>query len=1035
MSHFLISLMHRHGAFLLCLFFFAAFALVAFAILVMLPVDRVDPIPAGITSDQDLVQGDADSARPDYPNEADAFRQLSLQDENGQIPPNALIQAVEHVKQMQAAQQANRPEVAGLFPSLWEALGPGNIGGRVRAILIHPTNPNVMWVGSVSGGVFKTSNGGASWRPTGFIGNLAVTSLVMSPLNSNIIWAATGENFNNGDQIQGEGVFKSVDGGATWTQLPSTANADWYWVNRLAISPDGSTLLAATSSGIQRSTAYDHWTLVRSADFTDVKFHPALTQYAVAGSKTTAYYSVDNGQTWEQSSGLPVGGRVELAYARSAPNTVYASVNMSNNAVGGGEIWKSTNGGQSYSKMTTLHYNYLGNQGLYANTIWVDPTHENILVVGGLDLWRSNDGGVTLTRISDWRLASQRKSAHADHHTIVQSPIFNGTSNKTVFFGNDGGVYKTDNIYTVSAGAPPNGWQSMNNKLGITQFFGAAGNATSGVIVGGTQDNGTQSYSGGTETWQETALDGRPWSGDGGFSASDPTDPDTFYGEYPYLRIHRSTDGGKASHSIYSGLTDAGDPPPVGTGCTLFIAPLILDPNNPNTMYAGGCWLWKSVNVKDSIPTWYPVLSGLSGRISAIAVGNGDPDELWVGTETGAVYHTYNATANSPQWYRDDNTGGLPNRYVTRITINRNVTHDVYVTFGGFDPDNVWHYSLVWQSVNGSGTSALPPAPVRSLVVHPNHQDWLYVGTQVGVFGSEDGGAHWSPLQYQEGPVNVSVDELFWMNHGLVAATHGRGLYRIDLGAQLYSLWTADTNWNRKSTFAPGEPIRYAIAVNNLIGDNLNVGLKFDAYSPDGQLAYTGQRSQSVSPGIFSYGEDAFVPDNAGGTYTFIGSVTYEGHQQRLAITYTVASQTGPLNDNFAAASSLSVPGTASDNTTGATREVGELAPCGSIGSTVWYRVVPDRSGILTANTANSAFDTVLALYTGSSLSGLTNVACNDDGANNTQGDGTSYLTVTVVGGRTYYLQLGGYNGDSGAAQLNVDFAALKRVFLPLIRR
>ena len=165
-----------------------------------------------------------------YANRGCGFADLQLEDENGYIPPDGLKKAKEHIEKMKKAQETLRGkqngliQEAGVFPESWSWLGPGNIGGRIRSILIHPTNANKMWVGSVSGGIWQTTDGGSSWSPVNdFMANLAVSTMVMHPTNPNIMYAGTGEGFGNGDAITGDGVFRSTDGGATWNQLPSTS--------------------------------------------------------------------------------------------------------------------------------------------------------------------------------------------------------------------------------------------------------------------------------------------------------------------------------------------------------------------------------------------------------------------------------------------------------------------------------------------------------------------------------------------------------------------------------------------------------------------------------------------------------------------------------------------------------------------------------------------------------------------------------------------------------------------------------------------
>ena len=708
-----------------------------------------------------------DHPKPDNPGEAIAFRLSQLKNEKGVIPSNALKKADLQIELMRSTQSLSGANVTA--PD-WEWVGPGNIGGRVRSIVINPDNPDIMFAGSVSGGIWRSDNAGISWSPVDdFMASLAVSTLVIDPGNPDTLYAGTGEGFFNADGIRGAGIFKSTDGGITWLQLSATNNSDFTYVNRLSISPvDSNIILAATrNSGIWRSTdAGVSWSQVLSFfGAADVDFQPGSGAYAIAsGYYGGTYFSSDSGITWNTAGNMPSRSwveRVEVAYSPSNPNIAYASVNTN-----GGLIYRSTNGGASYTLVNAGNSNQLGNQGWYGNALWVDPTNENIIIVGGLDLWRSTNAGSSLTKISQWWSAPA--SAHADHHFVVAHPGFNGSTNKTVYFGNDGGVYRTDNVYTVIG---TNGWQELNNNLGITQFYGAAGNATSGVIIGGTQDNGTLQYTGGTETWDAM------FGGDGGWCAADPDDPNYFYGEYVYLRIHRSTNGGTSSNYIYSGLADAEN------DRANFIAPFILDPNDSNTLLAGGQSLWRSNNVKAATPFWSDIKSPNSGssNISAITVAKGNSDVIWVGHNNGDIYKTTNGTAASPTWNQVNS--GLPHRTVMRIAVDKNDHNNVYATFSGFSSDNIWRSTdggSTWGAANGLGGTQLPSAPIRSVVFHPNNSNWLYVGTEVGIFTSEDSGDNW--FLSNNGPANVSVDDLFWLNDDtLVAATHGRGLYKATI--------------------------------------------------------------------------------------------------------------------------------------------------------------------------------------------------------------------------------------------------------------
>jgi hypothetical protein len=424
------------------------------------------------------------------------------------------------------------------------------------------------------------------------------------------------------------------------------------------------------------------------------------------------------------------------------------------------------------------------------------------VIVGGIDLWRSTDGGNKLVPISTWW---EPKSVHADQHCIVSSPKYNGTTNRTVFIGNDGGVFTTDNIVTAGndvGDAKIHGWRELVNTYGVTQFYAGAGNATSGRIIGGAQDNGTLLFTpeGGTDGWTEM------FGGDGGWCAADQTDPNVFYGEYVNLNIHRSTDGGQSADFIsgqfFNVQTRSWDWKPIPfripdafSGRALFIAPFVLDPNEPNRILGGGVALWrtndaKALNTTSTGPAWASIKAGVghqidptrpSSRISALAIAKGKSDQIWVGHEDGQLFRTTNGTAQAPIWQKVDRVGVQPlnvGRYCTGITIDPKDSKIVYVTFGGYTRGNVWRTTdsgATWSNIGG----ALPEAPIRALAVHPRKTSFLYLGSEVGVFASEDGGGTWSPTN--EGPTNCSVDDLFWMGQTLVCVTHGRGMFKIDL--------------------------------------------------------------------------------------------------------------------------------------------------------------------------------------------------------------------------------------------------------------
>ncbi len=756
---------------------------------------------------------------PDLPRNRASFNLLRQRNEQGIIPHGSRSRAIFGLNALRqnlpAAKVAGvpvgptvaprnlNPLVGGISPQGWVGLGPGNVGGRTRSLVIHPTTPATLWAGSVAGGVWRSDDGGQNFHPVDdFMVNLAVSCLAMDPTNPQVIYAGTGEGFFNLDGLRGAGIFHTTDG-TTWSQIQATNTPAFQWVNRLAVSPDGQVLLAATHSdsgagGIYLSSdaARASWTQVLNQPVGDVKFHPTDKSKAVAGGLLNgqAYHSEDGGRTWKPAvqpgSG---GGRIEVAYARKDPTVVYVSAN-----VNGGELWRSTDGGKTYSRRNS-GTNYLGNQGWYDNVVWAgDPTNANLVLVGGIDLWKSVDGGTTLKDISTW-WAPSGTSAHADQHAIVAHPQFDGVQNRTMFFGNDGGVFTTKDLYTLGNNPQPprvNGWAALNKTYVVTQFYGAAGNPNTGVIVAGAQDNGTVRFtpSGGAYQWSTM------FGGDGGFCCADLRNPDTFYGEYVNLNITRSLDGGNSAGYISGQYFDGSwkwknvpyqipdakataDNP--ANPHTNFIAPFVLDPNESNRILAGGLSLWRTndartANTNTTGPKWASIKASTGSLISAIAIAPGKSDVIWVGHNNGDVYYTSNGTAANPTWVKCDQNGPtkLPRRYCTRIVIDSNQPARVFVTFGGYSSDNVWLTTNTGATWTDIGTS-LPAAPIYSLAIHPLRPNNLYLGTGVGLFASEDGGKGWAPTN--EGPTNCAVDDMFWMKTSLYVATHGRGLFKIDL--------------------------------------------------------------------------------------------------------------------------------------------------------------------------------------------------------------------------------------------------------------
>ena len=351
------------------------------------------------------------------------------------------------------------------------------------------------------------------------------------------------------------------------------------------------------------------------------------------------------------------------------------------------------------------------------------------------------------------------KDPHPDVLFIINEPRYNGYTNRRVYVCTDGGIWNAKDIYNTSINKD---WERRDLTYVTTQFYSIAGDGPTGRIVGGTQDNGTLCLN--TCSNYNAIL---TFGGDGGVCEIDYTNPKYLYGEYILLKIHRATNGGLNAFYICNNLPDSGKK-------ANFIAPFVLEPNDPNVMYAGGNSLWISRNIKTSNPnnvTWQRIMPGANKNICALAVAKKNRNVIWVARNDGTIYMTKNGQSPNPTWIViDDNfsRNPLPNRYVPDILIDKFDPNTVYIAFGGYCRDNLYKTTdagRTWTDVSGNGPTGLPDAPIFSIEQHPYMRNWLYVSTTVGIFATENGGNVRSTTN--DGPANVSVNEVRFMNHSL----------------------------------------------------------------------------------------------------------------------------------------------------------------------------------------------------------------------------------------------------------------------------
>lgn len=735
------------------------------------------------------------------------------------------------------------PSLSAGLGGTWSAMGPGNIGGRTRAILIHPTTPSTMWASGTAGGVWKTTDGGTTWTPKAdLLVNIAVNSMMLDPRNPNILYAGTGEGYFNGDSVRGAGVLKSVDGGETWAQLASTANADFFYVQKIVMSRGSSQrIYAATRTGVFRSVdAGGSWTKVLDGSTVNgcmdlaIQTDRALANvFASCGTFTQGaiYRALDTSspQTWTSVFSPPGMGRTTLALAPSNQNIIYAMAasNVTGQFLNGLlGVFRSTTSGSSGSwttrvdntsptKLNTLLMsnpvfgaladcgfggsNQFFNQGWYDNIIAVDPVDPNIVWAGGIDLFRSNDGGQNFGQASHWWFGRgvDPEYAHADNHAIAFHPQYNGTTNKIMFNGSDGGIFFTNDARApvsfspnpITPASPVCGntaagllsWGEKNNGYQVTQFYHGATYPDGNTFIAGTQDNGTlRGVTGLPNAWQPIQ------GGDGGYVAVNPLNTNMLWAEFTGLSLQRSINGGASFSAFTTGITEGG-------GNFLFIAPFAQDPSNPSNMWIGGASPWRNSNATGAgSPAWVSAGAFFGSRIGAWAVAPQSSDRVYAGTGTGSaanncrVFTTGIATTATSATVWSSSKVRPDGCFVSWVAADPVTLGTVYATVSTFNSGaNVGHvfkstnFGATWTNIDGTGATGIPDVPVHTIVADPNNNQTLYVGTDIGVFISLDGGANWA--RENTGFANVIVEALTIKNtvpRYIYAFTHGRSLFR-----------------------------------------------------------------------------------------------------------------------------------------------------------------------------------------------------------------------------------------------------------------
>jgi photosystem II stability/assembly factor-like uncharacterized protein len=713
-------------------------------------------------------------------------------------------------------------KASSLFNLAWVPLGPTVNSARADVVQADPTHPGTLYVGFGSGGLWKTINNGVSWFPVfENQSSLGIGDAELAPSDPSVIYVGTGENLKKPRNftLPGTGMFRSGDGGKTWQHI---GLEDSWSIAEIAIHPkDPNTVLVAVlghlwsgnkNRGLFRTTnGGKTWQQVlykdESTGANDVVISPSdpHVMYAslwevhpgISGSNSGVYRSNDAGKTWAPvSSGLPIGpklGRIGLAVSHKDPQKAYALVdNLANPKEEAAELYKTTNGGKSWVKTHAKPFMIFPGIGWYFTDIYLDPTNDEEVYCLGVRLAHSSDGGKTFNYIGgkvNHMTPSAAQGLHLDQTELWIDP----TNPRHLLLGNDGGIYGS---YDKG-----NSWTHYNN-IPTGEFYDLTIDQSRYVIYGGTQDDATV-YGPATELntdfpdpWKYLWID--PWDGgDGCVTQVDPKDDNTVYYSMQHgaaVRLDRKMD---TTASIKPSL-------PEGSRDTLrfnYIAPYFISPHASGVLYHGGNFIFKSTAHGDNWTVISPDLSissmpaKRSVAAGAVVESKVEKGLLYAGMDKGACW----MSPNDGKDWREISTG-LANRYIRSICPSQFDKNRVYLAMTGINEDDLHAYLYLsedqgktWKTI----TSGLPDDPVNVILEDAVHEDILYAGGLRGVYVSVDRGTTWSTLGLDMPQAAVADLEIHEPSMDLVVATHGRGMYRINLKpihAMVEGKWGTDAD-------------------------------------------------------------------------------------------------------------------------------------------------------------------------------------------------------------------------------------------------
>ncbi|MDB4161645.1 T9SS type A sorting domain-containing protein [Bacteroidia bacterium] len=709
-----------------------------------------------------------------HPGWVEHFRELKG-DENGEIPKGLAMQWYK-------ADQTNKTRYKKAEDNLEniKEIGPFNVGGRTRSILVDYNNPNRFLCAGVSGGIWISENAGIEWNVLNdYAPTLSATSITQSPFDNDLFYYGTGEAFGNSADLGGLGLFKSEDGAKSFQHLEHTMTTSLtgIWDVEHSLVFDSTIYVATHSGGLWRSTdAAQTFTRIYS---TSTRIHEievredghiliAVNAYGIVDiDETTLVATRMNGGDWPTSG----YSRISFDYVRDYPLVMYAQL-ASSNGFDISSLYKTSNGGVTWNRLTDPPANVSYAQAWYCFKLSTAPRDTNFVISLCVDPTYSSDGG------QSWRTMAD---PHADYHEVTW------INDNEFLVGNDAGVNRFNKINM-------NSFTSLNNGLNITQFYAGHFYPTGNSVIGGTQDNGTRFSNNGIPSFAN--ING----GDGAFCSVNQQDDGIRYVSSQFLNMRRQSPTGTQRISNFIRNEVGGD------DGVWFINPFEINNRDGDQIYVptrNG--VFRSTDQGDS---WIALTNSVLGESFSVGLSHSENPIAYLGGTASRLYYVNNAATAStgeelPIW----EVGNLPaNRSflggtIGCIEVDPNDETTIYCGFVNIDTD-----SRIWRIRNANSDSAifddiganLPESvPVNWVEVDPDMSDHILVGTDYGLYTSLNAGQSW---QKETRFPNVPIDQIRLRDSDrkLYIYTHGRGIWTADLKNNLVASVKESTKFEIK---------------------------------------------------------------------------------------------------------------------------------------------------------------------------------------------------------------------------------------------